>query len=117
MIDINSTKSSDTQAGVATELVIGGSGLTDTPIGTECNIGTNATVFDADRRIVSEGTVEWTMSTNPAMPGMTLALSNHRICRVKGIVSQTFDLTLRATYPGLSDSKTITVKAIPGKAI
>lgn len=112
MSDINSTKSSDTQAGVPTELQIGGSGFTDTPINTECNISTPSTVFDADRRTITEGSVEWTMSTNPAMPGMTLVHSNHRNCRVTGIVTQTFSLTLRATYPGLSASKTITVKAI-----
>lgn len=112
MSDINSTKSSDTQAGVPTELQIGGSGLTDTPIGTSCSIGTPSTVFDANRQIVKDGSVEWTMSTNPAMPGMTLSHTSSRNCRVTGIVTQTFSLTLRATYPGLSNSKTITVKAI-----
>lgn len=122
MSDIDSNNAStpstntDLLAGPATQLMIGGSGNTDTPINTSCDIRTPSYVLDADGRPVTSGTVLWSISTNPHMPDIKITHTNQRDCVVKGIVTQSFSLTYIATYLNLRTSKTIPVKAVAASA-
>lgn len=102
---------SDIQAGPATTLSIGGSGNTDTPINTGCDIRTNSDVLDANGNLIQDGIVAWTISTNPYQPGITVHRTSSRDNVVLGIVKESFSLTYTATYNNLRESKTIAVKA------
>ncbi len=118
MNDFNSSnesaKNKDTHAlaGPATLILIGGSGDTDTPINTGCAIPTPSLVQDANGNTVFDGVVYWSMSTNPHMPNFNITNTSARNCLITGPVTQSFSLTMKATYLNLTNSKTISVKAI-----